>query len=62
MNGEINKSERDFIGYENSNLRFKCKECERISLKPSLSSIANCMSEINKKECKSFMKRIIILN
>ena len=57
MNGEINKSECDFIGHENSNLRFKCKKCERIWLKPSLSSIANSISEINKKECKACMER-----
>ena len=57
MNGEINKSECDFIGHENSNLRFKCKKCERIWLKPSLSSIANSISEINKKECKTCMER-----
>ena len=25
-NGEINKSECDFIGHENSNLCFKCKK------------------------------------
>ena len=56
MNGEINKSECDFIGYENSNLRFKCKKCDRIWLKPSLSSIANSISEINKKECKACME------
>ena len=57
MNGEINKSECDFIGHENSNLRFKCKKCERIWLKPSLSSIANRISEINKKECKACIER-----
>ena len=52
IDGEINKSECDFIGYENSNLRFKCKKCDRIWLKPSLSSIANSMSEITKKNAK----------
>ena len=26
MKGEINKSEYDFIGHENSNLCFKCKK------------------------------------
>ena len=35
----------------------KCKKCDRISLKPSLSSIANSISEINKKEYKACMKR-----
>ena len=50
MNGEIDKSGCDFIGHENSNLRFKYKKCERIWLKPLLSSIANSISEINKKE------------
>ena len=57
INGEINKSECDFIGYENSNLRFKCKKCERTYIKPSLSSITNSVSEINKKGCKACMER-----
>ena len=57
IDGEINKWECYFIGYENSNLRFKCKKCDRISLKPSLSSIANSISKINKKECKACMER-----
>ena len=35
----------------------KVKKCERISLKPLLSSIANSTSEINKKECKGCMER-----
>ena len=56
IGGYINKSECDFIGCESSNLRFKCKKCDRIWLKPSLSSIANSISEINKKECKACMK------
>ena len=46
INVEINnKSEWDFIGYENSSLCFKCKKCERIWLKPSLSSTANSISK-----------------
>ena len=52
IDGEINKSQCDFIGYQNSNLHFKCKKCDRIWLKPSLSVIANSISEINKKESK----------
>ena len=46
MEKSINQN--DFIGHENSNLRFKCEKCERIWLKPSLSNIANSISEINK--------------
>ena len=57
MNGENIESECNFIGHKNNNLHFKCKECERIWLKPSLSSIANSISEINKKECKTCMER-----
>ena len=57
INGKNIKSECHFIGHENNNLRFKCKKCERIWLKPSLSSIANSISEINKKECKACMER-----
>ena len=30
INGEIHNSECDFIGHESSNLRFKCKKCDRI--------------------------------
>ena len=55
MNGEINKSECDFIGYENSNLCFKCKKCDRIWLKPvnelikKFSSIYQfCNGDLNK--------------
>ena len=59
INGEINKSECDFIEHENSNLRFKCKKCDRIWLKPSLSNITNSISEINTKECKACMERKI---
>ena len=57
MNGEINKSEYDFNGHENSNLRFKCRKCDRIWLKPSLSTLVHSISEINKKECKACMER-----
>ena len=57
MNGEINKSEYDFIRHENNNLRFKCNKSDRIWLKPSLSNIVNSISEINKKECKACMER-----
>ena len=57
MNGEINKLKCDFIGHENSNLRYKCKKCDRIWLKPSLSSIASSISEINKKECKASIEK-----
>ena len=52
INAKINKSGYDFIGYKNSNLRFKCQKCERIWLKHSLSSIAKSISEINKKNAK----------
>ena len=34
---------------------FKCKKCEKIWLKPSLLSIANRISKINEKECKTCM-------
>ena len=57
MNGENIESECNFIGHKNDNLHFKCKECKRIWLKPSLLSIANRVSEINKKECKTCMER-----
>ena len=57
INGEINESKCDFIGNKNSNLLFKCEKCETIRLKPSLSSIANSISEVNKKECKTCMER-----
>ena len=57
MNGEINKSECGFIGHENSNLHVKCKKCDRMWLKHSLLSIANSISEINKKECEACMER-----
>ena len=57
MNGKNIKSECDFIGHENNNLRFKSKKCERIFLKPSFSSIAKRISEINKKEWKACMER-----
>ena len=57
MHGENIESEYNFIGHKNNNLHFKCKEYERIWLKPSLSSIANSISEINKKECKTRMER-----
>ena len=33
MNGEISKSEGDFIGHEYSNLRFKYKKCEFFIIK-----------------------------
>ena len=56
MSGEINKSECDFIGHENSNLRLNCKRMWKKWLKYSLSSIANSISEINKKECKACME------
>ena len=59
INGEINKSECDVTEHESSNLRFKCKKCDRIWLKPSLSNITNSISEINKKECKACMERKI---
>ena len=55
MEKSINQN--DFIGHENSNLRFKCEKCERIWLKPSLSNIANSISAINKKKCKACMER-----
>ena len=57
INGKNIKSKSDFIGPKNNNLRFKCKECERIWLKPSLSSIANSISESNKKEYKACMEK-----
>ena len=57
MSGENIESKCDFIGHKNNNLCFKCKKCERIWLKPSLLSIANSISETNKKECKTCMKR-----
>ena len=57
MNGKNIKSECDFIGHENNNLRFKYKKCERIFLKPSFSSIAKRISEVNKKEWKACMER-----
>ena len=57
MNGKNIKSKCNFIGHKNNNLRFKCKECKKIWLKPSLSSLANSLSEINKKECKACMGR-----
>ena len=37
MNGENIESECNFIEHKNNNLHFKCKEYERIWLKPSLS-------------------------
>ena len=59
MTGESIKSECDFIGLRNNNLRYKCKGCEKKKkwLKASLSSLANSLSEINKKECKACMER-----
>ena len=57
MNGENLESECNFIGHKNNNLRFNGKKCERIWLKPSLLSIANSISAINKKECKTCMER-----
>ena len=57
MNWGNIKSECNFIGQKNNNLHLKCKECERIWLKPSLSCIVNSISEINKKECKACMER-----
>ena len=58
MIGENIKSECDFIGLRNNNLRYKCKECEKKEwLKASLSSLANSLSEINKKECKACIER-----
>ena len=56
MNGENIKSGCDFIGLTN-NLYCKYKECEKIWLKPSSSSLASSLSEINKKECKACMER-----
>ena len=53
MNWENIKSECNFIGQKNNNLHFKCKECERIWLKPLLSCIVNSISEINQKRMQS---------
>ena len=57
MNGEKIKSECEFIGLKNNNSYFKCTKCEKIWLKPSLLTIANSISEINKQECKTCMER-----
>ena len=57
MNGKNIKSECYFIGHGNNNLRFKSKKCEGIFLKPSFSSIAKRISEINKKEWKACVER-----
>ena len=57
MNGENIESGCDFIGLKNNNSRYKCKECEKIWLKPSLLSLANRFSEITKKEFKACMER-----
>ena len=59
LNGENIKSRCDFIGLKNNNLHYKCKECRKIWLKPSLSSIANSLSEIDKKECKACIEKKI---
>ena len=53
MSGEINQSKFYLIGHENINLRYKCKKCNRVCLKPSLSSDGNSKSKVNKKECKA---------
>ena len=57
LNGENIKSRCDFIGLKNNNLHYKCKECGKIWLKPSLSSIANSLSEIDKKNAKHALKK-----
>ena len=57
INGKNIKSESDFIEHKNNNLRFECKECERIWLKPSLPSIANSLSESNKKKYTACMEK-----
>ena len=62
MTGENIKSECDFIGLRNNNLLYKCKGCEKKKkkwLKASLSSLANSLSEINKKEYKACMEKKI---
>ena len=59
LNGENIKSRCDFIGLKNNNLHYKCKECGKIWLKPSLSSIANSLSEIDKKNAKHALKKKI---
>ena len=51
------KPECEFTGHKNNNSYFKYKKCEKIWLQPSLLSIANSISEINKKECKTCMER-----
>ena len=62
MNGENIKSECEFIGPKNNYSYLKCKKGEKILLKPSLLGIANSISEINKKECKTCMERKNILS
>ena len=57
MNGENIKSECDFIGHKKKKICFKCKKCKRILLKPSLSSIANSISETNKKRMQSMNEK-----
>ena len=56
MEGKIIKSGCDFTGLKINKLRCKCKECEKIWLKSSLSSLPNGLSEIYKKECKACME------
>ena len=60
INGKNIKSESDFIEHKNNNLGFECKECERIWLKPSLPSIANSLSESNKKNTQHAWKKKIL--
>ena len=56
MEGENIKSGCDFVGLKNNNLCYKCKECDKIWQKSSLSLVDN-LSGINKKECKACIER-----
>ena len=55
--GENIKSGCEFIRHKNNEPCYKYKECEKISMKLSLSSLVDDLSEISKKECKACMER-----
>ena len=56
MNGEINKSECDFAGHENSNLRFNCKKCENLHYQVLLIAY----QKLTKKNAKHVWKEKIL--
>ena len=58
MHGYENiKSGCEFIRHKNNEPSYKYKECEKIWMKLSLSSLVDDLSEISKKECKACMER-----